>query len=80
MISDKHSYHTAFLNSLIYNDHNLDFETVKENVYNISTDSDVEDLSLFKNIKGSLSCSNMNNALEVSKEIMSGKGKVKTYE
>lgn len=68
------------LNSLIYNDHNLDFETVKENVYNISTDSDVEDLSLFKNIKGSLSCSNMNNALEVSKEIMSGKGKVKTYE
>ena len=68
------------LNSLVYNDYNLDFETVKENVYNVSVDSDVEDLSLFKNIKGSLSCSNINNALEVSKEIMSGKGKVKTYE
>lgn len=71
---------TYSINSLVYNDSNIDFETVKDNVYNVSISGNIENLEQLKNITRNLSCNNINNALEVSKEIMSGKRKVLTNE
>lgn len=68
------------LNALVYNETILDFETIKDNVYNIDITSDIEELEGFKNIIASISCSDEQNAIKVSEEIMNAKRKVLTHE
>lgn len=68
------------INTLVYNDSNLNFESIKENVYNINLFGDIENLEQLKNITNNVSCGDPNNALEVSKIIMGGKRKVKNRE
>lgn len=69
---------TFTINSLIYNDTILDIEAVEENVYNANITGRVEELGQLETLESYASCSDINNALQVSKKIMSEKGKVRT--
>lgn len=71
------------INALVYNDTELEYESSAENVYSveftsqIGKDKSTEDLS---QITSKMQCSDINNALTISKKIMSGKRKVLTNE
>lgn len=71
------------INALVYNDTELEYENPAENVYSveftsqIGEDKSTEDLS---QITSKMQCSDINNALTISKKIMSGKRKVLTNE
>lgn len=71
------------INALVYNDTELEYESPAENVYSvefasqIGEDRSTEDLS---QITSKMQCSDINNALTISKKIMSGKRKVLTNE
>lgn len=67
------------LNALVYNDTALDYDSPEENVYNIEFTSQInEDKAIddLKQITSQMQCMDPNNALKVSKKIMSGKRKV----
>ena len=67
------------LNALVYNDTALNYDSPEENVYNIEFTSQInEDKAIddLKQITSQMQCMNPNNALKVSKKIMSGKRKV----
>lgn len=71
------------LNALVYNDTALPYESLEENVYNIEFASQIgEDKSTndLKQITSQMQCVDINNALSISKKIMSGKRKVLTNE
>ncbi len=71
------------INTLIYNDNLLEMDSPFENVYNfdftskIDESSNIDDL---RNITTDMVCSDNNKALDISRKIMSGKGKVLSYE
>ena len=71
------------INALVYNDTKLEYESPAENVYNVEVssqigeDKSVEDLS---QITSKMQCSDINNALTISKNIMSNKRKTLTNE
>jgi len=71
------------INALVYNDTELEYESPVENVYNVEFSSQIgEDKSVdnLSQITSKMQCSDNNNALTISRKIMSGKRKVLTNE
>ena len=71
------------INALVYNDTELEYESPAENVYNVEFSSQIgEDKSVgnLSQITSKMQCSDNNNALTISRKIMSGKRKVLTNE
>ena len=67
------------LNALVYNDTALNYDSPEENVYNIEFTSQINEnksIDDLKQITSQMQCMDPNNALKVSKKIMSGKRKV----
>lgn len=70
MINNKYT-----LNTLIYNDSEIEYEVEEPNVYHIELAEDVNSIPKLEELVTNLSCSDINNAAVVSKKIMDGKGK-----
>lgn len=71
------------INALVYNDTELEYESPEANVYNVEFTSQIgenKSLENFSQITEKMQCSNIDNALTISKKIMSGKRKVLTNE
>ena len=67
---------TFLVNALVYNDVEIPFEKVKDNVYNVILSGNIENLSQLTTISSNAVCNDFNNVLQVSKEIMGSKRKV----
>lgn len=67
---------TFSINALVYNDAEMSFEKVKDNVYNVILSGNIEDLNQLTTLSNNAVCNDFNNVLQVSKEIMDGKRKV----
>ncbi len=71
------------INALIYNDSALEYDSPEENVYNIEYSSQISQNTSIKDLSeivSKMQCSDINNALTISKKIMNGKRKVLTNE
>ncbi len=67
---------TFSINALVYNDVEIPFEKVKDNVYHVILSGNIKDLSQLTTLSSNASCNDFDNVLQVSKEIMDGKRKV----
>ena len=67
------------INTLVYNDTKLDFESPEDNVYNVEFASHINEEVTRQDLEELISkmqCSDVNNALTISNKIMSGQRKV----
>lgn len=71
------SYGNYSIDALIYNDTDLDMTKIKDHVFAFKDEDEIEpDMSKLTSIVSSLNCSDYQNALNVSHEIMASKRKV----
>lgn len=68
------------IDSLAYSDTELDFKQEREHVYCLNVLGMINTLDELERLSSIASCADSNMALQVSKEIMNGKGKVLDYE
>ncbi len=71
---------TYSIDALAYSDTILDFKQERENVYCLNVLGMINTLSELERLSSTCSCVDSNMVLQVSKDIMNGKGKVLNYE
>lgn len=68
------------LNTLVYSDSDLDFDSECPSVYNVNISSAIDNLNILEDTISKSSCADVEKAVEKSNSIMGGKAKVKEYE